>query len=373
MTGLGPPMSKSRAVSPVLWTVLVWVLVWDLFVMRRPLMVFTSSDFATFYGTGRAWLDGADLYRAGPNLNPPIATILFVPFAVFPQRPAMLAWLACNLLGIAFSVRLITRELALDDSLHATLTRLAWIGALMPTIQILSAANLAGILMWPATLAWREARRGRDLRAGLWLGFVFALKPNFMMFVPYWLLRRRWRSTAGSLLVCTISGWTGWLLFGTEAYQSWIASVRSIAWFGHFGNASMMGIIANTAPESWRGRIWMVAVAAVVLAVIYALRHDSGDVDREWAVVWIGALLIAPLGWSHYYALAAGPLAAACRTPSRYLLVTAVALCVPPPLLYALAPNVPVVTWFASCLAGFATLALFYLLVRRPSQMVRQR
>jgi alpha-1,2-mannosyltransferase len=360
-------------VYPLIYIVFPWVIAWDLMFLRQPLRAFAFADFATFYDTGRAWLAGRDLYLGGitagfPNLNPPVATVLFVPFALLPQRPAMVAWLACNLLGIFFSVRLITRELALDTSLNATLTRLAWLGLLMPTIQILASANLTGLLMWPATLAWRDARRQRDLSAGLWLGLVFALKPNFLVFVPYWLLRRRWRSAAGSLIITSGAAAVGWLLFGPTAYQSWATAVRSITWFTSWQNASILGVLGNSVPDAWVWPLWAIASASVVLAVINTLGHTRGSVDRDWAVVWIGALLIAPLGWLHYYTLAAGPLAATCRTGSRWLLLTVIALCIPPFLLKALAPNVSVVVWFASCLGGFATLSLFFLLLAGPGR-----
>src|SRR5437867_915544 len=229
--------AMTRAAVPVeTWMLLIGVLAWDIWVLRRPFREFDYTDFATFYDTGRAWLAGTDLYKSGRlyglgaggtfNLNPPIATIFFAPFALLSEQTALVVWLTLNLALLGMSVRVIVRDLELDSSLPSTLRLVVWIGVLMPTFQMLVSANLVWILMLPATLAWRAARRGRDGRAGAWLGIVLACKPIFLFFLPYWLVRRQWRSAAAAASVGVGSLLAGWLIFGADAYRSWIAAGR---------------------------------------------------------------------------------------------------------------------------------------------------
>jgi hypothetical protein len=38
--------------------------------------------------------------------------------------------------------------------------------------------------------------------------------------------------------------------------------------------------------------------------------HHARSIDSQFAVVWLTALIVTPLGWIYYLPLAAGPIAA---------------------------------------------------------------
>ena len=365
-------MMRLRDVSIETRLMLVGVAVWDLFIARRPFTDFDHTDFATFYDTGRAWLGGTDLYqpvRGSVNLNPPIATFLFIPFALLPESIAVSLWMLLNLTCIAISLRIIVRELDLADSPTTIATGLIFFGLLQPTLHMLWAANLAWILMLPATLAWRDARHERDASAGLWLGFVLALKPLFLLFLPYWALRRNWRSIAGAVAVGGASLLVGWLALGLDAYRSWFEAGRSVTWFGNSMNGSLMGTISKSVPPVPKDGVMVLfyLLAAGVIACLGLCMLRERNIDREWSLVWIASLLVSPLGWMYYYALAAGPLIGTLRWRVRTPAVVAVvvALCIPAPIVYNLAPAQPAVVWLAATLSGLATLTLFGVLVAR--------
>jgi alpha-1,2-mannosyltransferase len=362
-------MMRLRDVSIETRMMLVGVAAWDLFIARRPFTDFDHTDFATFYDTGRAWRAGTDLYeplRGAVNLNPPIATFMFAPFAVLAEPVAVLLWMIVNLTCFAISLRIIVRELDLADSPTTIATGLVFLGLLQPTLHMLWAANLAWILTLPATLAWRDARHGRDTSAGLWLGFVLALKPLFLVFVPYWALRRNWRSIASAVAVGVASLLVGWLALGLDAYRSWFEAGRSVTWFGNSMNGSLMGTITKSVPKDWVMVLVYLLTAGVIACLGMCMLREK-NIDREWSLVWIASLLVSPLGWMYYFALAAGPLIGTLRWQARTpaVVAVAVALCIPAPVVYNLAPAQPAVVWLANTLSGLATLTLFAVLVVR--------
>jgi hypothetical protein len=54
--------------------------------------------------------------------------------------------------------------------------------------------------------------------------------------------------------------------------------------------------------------------AIVTVIAWLALRRET-DVDRQWAVLGMTALLLFPLGWTYYLPLFGGPLLLTCRRP----------------------------------------------------------
>lgn len=366
---------NQRTVSVETWILLAGVVAWTCWGVRRFIVDFDHTDFATFYDTGRAWLAGADLYRSGRgpalNLNPPVATLMFAPFALLPERAAILLWMALNASLLAASLWIVARELDVDRSLPSVLGSVVWLGVLMPIVQMLWDANLVWILMLPATLAWREARRGHDAAAGAWLGLVLALKPIFLLFLPYWALRRRWRSVWSAVAVGIGSVALGLAVFGGGAYRSWLTAGRSVTWFADSANVSVLGTLSKTVPTQAVAVLWYLAIGVVVLMLIGYLRRKR-SLDSEWALVWIASLLVSPLGWLYYYALAAGPLIGAFRQQRTPMLTAAlVSLCVPAPLLINIVNGQPTITWFATALAGLSTLLVFGLLVRVQNRSER--
>jgi alpha-1,2-mannosyltransferase len=344
------------------------VLAWDGWGLRRLLVDFDHTDFATFYDTGRAWLQGIDLYWSGRgsalNLNPPVTTLAFAPFALMPERIAILLWMAVNGVCLATSLWIVVQELDLEPSPNQTIAGLVWLGLLMPFVQMLWVANLAWLLMLPATLAWRSARRHRDSAAGAWLGLVLALKPIFLLFFPYWVLRRRWSSLAASTGVGIGLLILGLVIFGRESYQSWLAAGRSVSWFADTANVSLLGIINRSVPARSIEMVWYPSLAVLLTVVIFYLSRER-TVDFEWALIWCVSLLVSPLGWLYYFALATGPLLATFHKRQTMTLLTVMAsMCVPAPVLINIAGSVPGVMWVTTSLAGLSTLFVFVLLIR---------
>jgi hypothetical protein len=62
----------------------------------------------------------------------------------------------------------------------------------------------------------------------------------------------------------------------------------------------------------WRPEALVWAAGAVVLGTATAIRlsRTPADADRDWLVVLLGSLLMAPLGWRYYLCFALGPLVA---------------------------------------------------------------
>jgi hypothetical protein len=152
-----------------------------------------------------------------------------------------------------------------------------------------------------------------------------SLKPFLLFLVPYFLWRRQWRGLAamgGVVVLCLAAGLA---VFGVENHRAWhhmLQVADNWAWLPM--NASLMGFltrtftdnpmfapIATASPERMR-TIWLIAGIPMGLLTYAVAFTDSSrrGVDRACALMLVGSLLLSPLGWTYYFWLAIGPMAA---------------------------------------------------------------
>jgi hypothetical protein len=296
------------------------------------------NDFGKFYYAVRAFFDGQDMYgptiattvALGPNewqqfwdLNPPHFHLAILPLAVLPPATALTLWLIGGWFCLAFSIMIIGAELSIPWTRRNVF--IATIAALAPSSMTMVMYNgqVTFILLLPVTYAWIAARRSQWSRAGVALGLAAGVKPFLGLFFAYLLLSRRWRAAAVMLAVIVLLVAAGGLVFGVEAYRSWLEVASRVDWIWSPMNGSVAGLATRTfgdnpmfpplihAPNAVR----IMSLVVPLLIVGYTLwraTHVAIQPAADWAFAAIvfAALLASPLGWMYYISLAAGPITA---------------------------------------------------------------
>jgi hypothetical protein len=328
---LGRLVLPLAAVVVVLWNcLLVFAFVWGM----------PQNDFNRMYYSGVAFWEGKDMYawnRATParvdeetfielwNMNPPHFHLVMLPFALLPEEFALVFWWLANLLCLVFSLRLICREL--DFKLTPEIRRNGIVGMLgfTATSAVIITGQLSFLLMVPMTLMWVHARNGRWVGAGACLGLVMSVKPFLLLLVPYLMLRRRWEAVAAAFGVAALAFATGLAVFGLANHQSWygvLGLAGSWAWLPL--NASLRGMLDRTlmhtpyfeaplilAADQVR-LVWVGLGLVLGIVTLAAARKDDSPagVDRALGLLLVASILLCPLGWTYYFWLPLGPVAA---------------------------------------------------------------
>lgn len=167
----------------------------------------TPGDLHTFRDAAIALSQGKDIYNSGRGdyLYPPLIAFLGVPLGWMSMFWAGLVMLILNLASALLSLKLASEDLLerlIGSISPLAVAQVALVTAWLTTDQIrneLAAweTNVWMLLMFILALRWSDRRAWW---AGAALGFAFNIKYLPIVFVPYLILRRRWKMLGGFIL-----------------------------------------------------------------------------------------------------------------------------------------------------------------------------
>jgi hypothetical protein len=265
-------------------------------------------DFGSFVASGRAAGEGLNPYGIypltlrvelpgfeswNPNLNPPISALLFQLFDLAEPHRAFQVWRWISVAFYAVTVLLLVLRFR---GLEAPLIAL-WAFALAGFWDTLFLGQIYLPLVFAAVAAWLLLERGAGLWAGILIGIVVAMKPNFLVWpVLLFLAGHRRPALAGVAAAGAISA-IPLALYGPEVYRQWfelIASDRERALF--LTNASFAGLAAR-AGMPFLGTVLSLALLGGLAA--WAFWRRPGVIPAS-SLALVAALLASPLGWIQY-------------------------------------------------------------------------
>jgi hypothetical protein len=292
-----------------------------------------GDDFGRFYLSAVAWAHGSNPYLVvindTPNLNHPVLLPVFWLFTLLPQPTAFVVWSIFSLVLLAGCALAIHRHVGLA-ALDFGVVLLASAG----TSVALTFGQVSFLLMAMFTVAWFSDRQGHPVEAAALLGVLTVLKPFFGLFALYFLWRREWRPLFAYAALFFAGTLVGWALVGSAGFAEWLTRLEDVQWRWHIYNASVWGVGDRlfTVQPFFRATGWtpltvspllartttMGLLAMVVAIIVRAI--SKTDLDRSYALLTLGTMLISPLGWMYYLPVSFGPLIVVLtRHPSRWL------------------------------------------------------
>jgi hypothetical protein len=265
-------------------------------------------DFGSFVASGRAAKEGLNPYGIypltlhvqlpgfetwNPNLNPPISALLFQLFDLAEPQVSFRIW---RWISVAFYAATVLLLMLRFGGAQAVVIGL-WAFALAGFWDTLFLGQIYLPLVFAAVAAWLLLERGAGLWAGILIGLVVAMKPNFLVW-PALLFLAGYRLPALSAVgTAAVISAIPLAVFGPEVYQQWfelVASDRERAFF--LTNASFAGLAAR-AGVPLLGVILSLALLGGLAAWAFWRRPD---VLSASSLALVAALLASPLGWVQY-------------------------------------------------------------------------
>ena len=307
------------------------------------------ADFEVNYKAGNRLWTGETLYRTADShwqfKYSPFSALIYLPLSALPLPAAKAAWFALVILSIGAIVLLARAAAAGSATGSWTVLLLSFLilaRYFLREVQLGQInAVITALLMGMTVLVARddEAARpssGRQIAAGLLWGFAAALKPYAVIFLPYFVLKRKWRTLAAGAGVIAASLAVPALFYGLAGngtvIKEWIASLsRSTpGLLAAQDNVSLLAFLMKwTNGSAAASMVYGLGVALLAGLTLLFLARGRG-IPRaavgESALLLLFIPLISPLGWDYTFlsAFAAGALVVggkeAFPNPARYVL-----------------------------------------------------
>lgn len=300
---LDQPVSRLTNLAIVLVSVVV---VWLEF--PRALPGADLWDFGSFVASGRAAGEGLNPYgvypltlhvsfpgfeASNPNLNPPISALLFRLFDVVDPHLGFRIWWGLSVLAYGAAVFLLLRRPGQPERL----TLFLWAFALAGFWDTLVLGQIYLPLVLAGVAAWLLLERGEGRGAGVLIGLIVAMKPNFLVWpVLLFLSGHRVPALVAVAVAAAISA-IPLAVMGPEVYRQWfelLAADRDRAAF--LTNASLAGLTARIISPTPGLVLGLVLLAA---SALWALRWRPTVMNAS-AMALVLSLLASPIAWIHY-------------------------------------------------------------------------
>jgi alpha-1,2-mannosyltransferase len=286
-------------------------------------------DIDVYQMGARAWMDGHPLYRGDalfhtpigldlPFTYPPLAAIMFCPFALMHMPVASLAITALTLLLLVGSTVIVLTRLDVWST-STTLPGPAWLRRCWLAVVVTAAATMwlepissnfafgqINVVLMTLVIADCVPRRTPWPR-GLLLGLGMALKLTPAVFLLYFLLRRDNRAALTSVASFVGATLLGFALAWNDSWEYW---TRTVAHTDRIGEAALntdqniAGALARLGlTEQQRFLLWVAASLLVLALTVWAMRRVLRADEPTLAVVCVAlfGLVVSPVSWSHHW------------------------------------------------------------------------
>ena len=100
-------------------------------------------------------------------------------------------------------------------------------------------------LMFFTTMAWIFVEKKRYILAGVFIGLLMAIKPNFAIWVLVMGIGGYWKISLSAVITAIIMSIMPLLTNGFKIYQQWIAASSAYNGYAFTGNGSVFGLASN--------------------------------------------------------------------------------------------------------------------------------
>jgi hypothetical protein len=265
-------------------------------------------DFGSFYEAGQAAQRGEDPYGIypltfhvvigeaegwNPNLNPPISALLFQLFGLAPPHQMFRIWYCINLVVYATTLLLLLRRYTHVPRVVFVLSACAFAGFW----ETLVLGQIYLPLVLAAVGAWLLLERGKMVAAGVLIGLIVAIKPNFAVWPTLLFLSGRCTPALVAAAVALVISIIPAIALGPEVYlRWWQAFANDTGRMAFLTNASFPGLAA-------RAHLPLLgSIASVLLLLASAAWAFFGrlSVRRISAVGLFLSVMASPIGWVNY-------------------------------------------------------------------------
>jgi hypothetical protein len=311
---LGLRLSEKNKKLVIIGFVFVFFLLVYIFIVQKDM-----TDFGVCYQSGTRIAQGEMLYQVSDGhlqfKYSPAAAVFFSVLALFPYEMAKVLWyfLEIYLLFLCLT--------ASYDILPAKHKKKGWVVALSFLVLLkfigremeLGQVNIFltyFLIMMVITLLEKK-----DVQAGLFWGFSLFFKPYALVFLPYFILKKRIKMIASGLGTLVIGLMLPVFFYGFQqnffVLKEWkrTLSQSTPSLLAHYDNGSIHSFFLKNLPADKDGWVWVLSICVVFLAGLALLGMMAWGKKKnvkqpevlESSFLFVLIPLFSPLSWYYNY------------------------------------------------------------------------
>jgi hypothetical protein len=262
------------------------------------------KDLGSFLHSGAAYHQGVNPYgyhswllpepisTEALNLNPPISVYLFDYLSRLPTGLVQLIFLAGSIAVLAIALAVLLHAYPDKRNLPVVLAAASFAGVW----HMLWYLQLYAPLVLAVVGAWLLLRKGHLVWAGVLIGLVAAIKPNFAIVILALLLARHTRVALPALATAGASSLIPLLVSGPTIYRQWLELTMNFQGIAWTSNASLISVGARLhAPI-----VGYILASLVLMAVLYVQWRYRPAVLDSLGIALTVAVLMGPVSWAGY-------------------------------------------------------------------------
>jgi Glycosyltransferase family 87 len=253
------------------------------------------------------------------NLNPPVVLYLFRLLARLEPRASFKTW-QCISVGLFTASILIVLRMYPEAGLRI---RLLWVLALGGVWYTFLLGQIYTILLLGTVLAWWALRKQKQIIAGIAIGLVCAVKPNFLVWPGLLIVGRSKKTGFTAMATTSVLSAIPLVLQGPIVYRQWIALCREYNGFELPTNSSLLAMFSRAGIPS----VGYATTIAMLMAVTVWVFIKKPDTLYTSEIGLLASLFAGPISWIGYTIMLIPVLyGKSMDTPTR---IGSVLLCIP--------------------------------------------
>jgi len=304
---------KARNILIIILVFLFFLLVYNYFVKKD------MSDFGVCYQGGERILKGETLYQVSDGhlqyKYSPVSAVFFSLFVLFPYELAKVIWYFLELyflfMALAISYNILPLKLKKKGSVLVLsfLVLAKFIGREIELGQVNIFITFILIMMLKALL------EEKDIKAGLFWGFSLFFKPYALVFLPYFILKKRLKLVGSGFGVIFLGIIFPVFFYGLKqnmvVLKEWYTTLSQSTpqLLAQYDNASIHAFFLKNLPAD-NGNLVLIFILCAVFLIGFSFlwmmylgnRENSLKPEvLESSFLFILIPLISPLAWNYNY------------------------------------------------------------------------
>jgi len=277
-------------------------------------------DFEVNYTAGKRLVTGETLYQRGDGhyifKYLPSSALFYLPLSLLPLWLAKAIWfylVAFSIFSLVYISYQLIPEKGGRPKYLLVLTPLILAKFLLRELQLGQINAVVGMVLlfmaWLMISEREEKPWQKEIGAGALWGLAVALKPHSLIFLPYFVVKKKWGALGSGLGVLIFSLFVTSFFYGFRQYlivfKDWVSQLSRTTphLFTSQDNISIMALFMkwtdNRSLSLILGTVVIALLAFLVLAVVLKGRDAARAPVLECAVLLILIPLVSPLGWDY--------------------------------------------------------------------------